>query len=142
MELFDWLFDVDKKAKDVRKRIFISFAIEDVQYRDYLVQQARNSKSPFDFIDMSVKQKWNENEWKQKCRTKIKRCDGVIALLSNNTYKAGGARWEMKCAIEEKVKIIGMHIKKNDKRAIPPELKGKKIIEWNWDNLEKFINQL
>ena len=48
----------------------------------------------------------------------------------------------MKCAIEEKVKIIGMHIKKNDKGAIPPELSGKRIIEWNWNNLEKFINQL
>lgn len=60
---------------------------------------------------MSVKQKWNESEWKKKCRTKIKRCDGVIALLSKNIYIAGGARWEMKCAIEEKVKIIGKHIK-------------------------------
>ena len=35
-----------------------------------------------------------------------------------------------------------MHIKKNDKGAIPVELKGKKIIEWNWNNIENFINQL
>ena len=35
-----------------------------------------------------------------------------------------------------------MHIKKNDKGAVPPELKGKRVIEWNWENLEKFINQL
>jgi len=140
MGLLDWLFGADEKER--RKRVFISFAIEDVQYRDYLVKQARKEKSPFDFIDMSVKQKWNESEWKKKCRTKIKRCEGVIALLSKNTHKAGGARWEMKCAIEEKVKIIGMHIKKNDKGAIPPELKGKRIIEWNWNNLEKFIDQL
>jgi hypothetical protein len=140
MGLFERLFGADEK--ETRKRVFISFAIEDVLYRDYLVEQARKEKSPFDFIDMSVKQKWNEAEWKKSCRAKIKRCDGVIALLSKNTHKAGGARWEMKCAIEEKVKIIGMHIKKNDKGSIPPELKGKKIIEWNWNNLEKFINQL
>lgn len=131
-----------RNKKETRKRVFISFAIEDVDYRDYLVDQARKKHSPFDFIDMSVKQKWNEAEWKKKCRTKIKRCDGVIALLSKNTHKASGARWEMKCAIEENVKIIGMHIKKNDKGAIPPELKAKRIIEWNWNNLEKFINQL
>lgn len=142
MGFLDWLFGTEETKKETLKRVFISFAIEDVEYRDYLVDQARKKHSPFDFIDMSVKQKWNETEWKKKCRTKIKSCDGVIALLSKNTHKAGGARWEMKCAIEEKVKIIGMHIKKNDKGAIPPELKGKRIIEWNWNNLEKFINQL
>ncbi len=59
---------------------------------------------------MPVKKEWNKNEWKDRCRTKIKRCDGVIALLSKNTHQAGGARWEMKCAREERVRIIGMHI--------------------------------
>lgn len=142
MGLFEWLFGTNEDNTYSRKRVFISFAIEDVQYRDYLVEQARKNNSPFDFIDMSVKKKWNENEWKQKCRTKIKRSHGVIALLSKNTHKAGGARWEMKCAREESKKIIGMHIKKNDKGSIPPELKGKKIIEWNWQNLERFINSL
>ena len=142
MGFFDFLFGNSNSKIETRKRVFISFAIEDVKYRDYLVEQARKNNSPFDFIDMSVKKKWNENEWKQKCRTKIKRSHGVIALLSKNTHKAGGARWEIKCAREEGVKLIGMHIKKNDKGAVPPELKGKRVIEWNWENLEKFINQL
>lgn len=142
MGFLDWLFGTEETKKETRKRVFISFAIEDVEYRDYLVDQARKKHSPFDFIDMSVKKKWNQNEWKDRCRTKIKRCDGVIALLSKNTHKAGGARWEMKCAREEGVKIIGMHIKKNDRGAIPPELQGKRVILWSWNNLEKFINQL
>jgi hypothetical protein len=142
MGFLDWLFGTEEIKKETRKRVFISFAIEDVEYRDYLVDQARKKHSPFDFIDMSVKKEWSQNEWKDRCRTKIKGCDGVIALLSKNTHKAGGARWEMKCAREEGVKIIGMHIKKNDKGAIPPELQGKKVILWSWDNLEKFINQL
>jgi len=142
MGLLDWLFGKEEIKKETRKKVFISFAIEDVEYRDYLVEQARKKHSPFDFIDMSVKKEWNQNEWKDRCRTKIKRCDGVIALLSKNTHKAGGARWEMKCARQEGVKIIGMHIKKNDKGAIPDELQGKRVILWSWENLEKFINQL
>lgn len=142
MGFFDWLLGTEDTKKVRRKRVFISFAIEDVIYRDHLVDQARKKHSPFDFIDMSVKKEWNQNEWKDRCRTKIKRCDGVIALLSKNTHKAGGARWEMKCAREEGVKIIGMHIKKNDKGAIPQELKGKQVVTWSWENLEKFINKL
>lgn len=142
MGFLDWFFGSEEPKKVKRKRVFISFAIEDVEYRDHLVDQARKKHSPFDFIDMSVKREWNQNVWKARCRTKIKRCDGVIALLSKNTHKAGGAKWEMKCAREEGVKIIGMHIKKNDQGAIPAELKEKRVIIWSWENLEKFINTL
>ena len=60
MGLFDFLFGNSELKPETRKRVFISFAIEDVKYRDYLVEQARKSNSPFDFIDMSVKKKWNE----------------------------------------------------------------------------------
>lgn len=130
------------KSKNDKKKLFISFAIEDEKYRDFLVKQAKLDKSPFEFMDMSVKRPWNEDEWKRRCRTKIKRCDGMIVLLSKNTWLSSGARWEIKCAKEEGIPIIGMHVKKNDKGAIPPELKGKRIIEWTWDNLEKSINKM
>lgn len=135
--------DSDKKeiGKGNRKRIFISFAIEDEIYRNHLVNQSRSEKSPFGFVDMSVKQPWNEEEWKKRCRTKIKRCDGMIVMLSKNTWHSSGTRWEIKCAKEEGVQVIGMHIKKNDKGAIPPELKGKKIITWSWDNLQNILKQ-
>lgn len=122
-------------------RIFISFAAEDAHYRDLLKGQAKNERSPFDFTDMSVKEPW-DREWKTNCRTKIKGCDGVIALLSKKTYNADGARWEMKCANEEKIPIIGVHIHKDDKGAIPPELAGKKVIEWAWSGIASFLNSL
>jgi hypothetical protein len=80
-------------------RIFITFAIEDSWARDFLVGQARNEDSPFEFVDMSVKEPWDTN-WKARCRAKMRRCDGVIALLSRNTMRAEGALWEMKCASE------------------------------------------
>ncbi len=38
------------------ERIFISFAIEDKQYRDLFKGQALNTNSPFSYTDMSVKQ--------------------------------------------------------------------------------------
>ncbi len=127
--------------QNVKNKIFISFAIEDEISRDHLVKQAKTERSPFSFIDMSVKQPWNNDEWKRKCRTKIKRCDGMIVLLSKNTWHSSGARWEIKCAKEEGVPVIGMHIRKNDKGAIPPELKGMKVIEWSWNNLAESLKK-
>ncbi len=122
-------------------RIFIAFEKEDATYRDLLVGQAKNNKSPFDFVDMSVKEPW-DSEWKTKCRSKIKGCDGVIALLSTKTWSADGAKWEMKCAKEEGIPMIGVHIDKNNKGTIPVELSGKKVIEWTWDGIANFIDGL
>ena len=48
----------------------------------------------------------------------------------------------MRCAKEEGIPIISMHIKKNDRGAIPQELKGKRVILWSWENLEQFITKL
>jgi hypothetical protein len=139
MDFFDWFFGSPGRKRDTRKRVFISFAIEDIQYRDFLVEQARKANSPFDFIDMSVKEPWNENEWKARCRSKIKRCHRVIVLISKNTWRSGGARWEMKCTRQEGIKMAGMHIKKNAHGAIPPELKGCKVFDWSWGNLQTFL---
>ncbi len=132
----------EKSIDNAKKKIFISFAIEDETYRDYLVQQAKNERSPFSFVDMSVKKPWSEDEWKKRCRTKIKRCDGMIVMLSKNTFHSSGVRWEIKCAKEEGIPVIGMHIKKNNKGAIPPELKGIPVIDWTWDNLSKSLNEI
>lgn len=127
--------------EDRERRIFISFAIEDERYRDFLVQQAENERSPFSFIDMSVKEPWDNAVWKEKCRKKIRKCDGVIVLLSKNTWRAHGARWEIKCAKEEGIPVVAMHIQKKNKAAKLPELGKSKVIEWSWDNLEDRINR-
>ncbi len=137
--LLNELFEDKPKSN---KRIFISFAIEDAEYRDHFVAQAKKGNSPFSFVDMSVKKPWDEKIWKQKCRSKIKSCDGVIVLLSKNTYHSSGTRWEIKCAKHENIPVVGMHIQKKHKRGIPRELKGEKIIIWTWKNLEKVISKI
>lgn len=122
-------------------RVFISFAAEDARYRDFLVGQMRLQDSPIDFVDFSVKEPWDE-KWKTNCRTKIKGCEGLIALISKKTWNATGARWEMKCADEEGIPMLGVHIHADDKGAIPPELVGHKVIEWTWDGIKNFLNRL
>ena len=89
MGFFDWLLKDDKSERS--KRVFISFSMKDSEYRDHIVSQAKNQKSRFKFIDMSVKKQWKEVEWKRKCRTKIKKSDAVIVLLSKNTWQIGRA---------------------------------------------------
>jgi len=96
------------------KKVFISFAIEDKFARDHLVHQSDDHRAPFTFYDMSVNNPW-DSSWKTRCRERIKQCDGVVALLSKRTRLADGAKWEMQCAADEGIPIIGVHIHKDDK---------------------------
>jgi hypothetical protein len=122
-------------------RVFIAFAAEDARMRDLFVGQKELKDTGINFTDMSVKEPWDE-KWKTNCRAKIKGCDGLIALLSKNTWYATGARWEMQCADEEGVPMLGVHIYKDDKGTVPPELKDHKVIDWTWDGIKAFLNRL
>mgnify|MGYP000023495780 FL=1 len=124
------------------KRIFISFAKEDSNLRDLLVGQAKNNHSPFEFVDMSVKQPW-DNAWKTNCRRKIKSCDGVIALITKNTKNADGELWEIKCAKEESIPCLGIWGNDNHYGVyIPNELSNSQMRDWTWHNISSWLNRI
>lgn len=122
-------------------RIFTAFAIEDERSRDFLVGQARNAKSPFEFTDMSVKQPWS-SEWKERCRRKIRGCDGTIALVSRNIRSATGARWEIRCSDEEGVPILALKVHAIDETPYISELKGRRVFLWKWDTITDWLRRL
>jgi hypothetical protein len=119
------------------KVVFIAFAIEDVSQRDLLKGQSLNTKCPFDYVDMSVKEPYS-SEWKERVRTRIRRSDGVIALVSNNSLKSTGQQWEIACAKEEGVKLRGIWCYSDDRTA----LVGVSTTTWTWDNVKSFIDSL
>jgi hypothetical protein len=125
-----------------KKRIFICFPIEDEWARGSLLGQAQSEKSPFDFIDMSPGDPWEE-DWEIKCRKLIKQCDGLIAFVSKATENASGQRWEIKCAKEEKIPVLGVYTTKDDRPpSLPSELKGVRVVDWSWENIKEFLEGL
>ncbi|MEH6988272.1 hypothetical protein [Cytobacillus firmus] len=125
-----------------KKRVFISFAMEDKNLRDLLVGQAKNEKSSFEFVDMSVKKPW-DSAWKTNCRTRIKGCDGVLVIVTSNSKKADGQLWEVKCAKEEKIPTRGIWGYTNDHPAsLPSEFDGVRVVNWTWDNIANWLDTL
>ena len=110
-----------------KKVIFIAFAIEDESQRDFLKGQSLNTKSPFEYVDMSVKEPYDSN-WKERVRTRIKRSDGVIVLVSKNSLKSSGQKWEIQCAKDEKKKTRGIWAY-SDGRT---NLEGVNTVVWTW----------
>lgn len=120
-----------------KKVIFIAFAIEDERQRDFLKGQSLHTKSPFEYIDMSVKEAYDK-DWKDRVRTRIRRSDGVIILVSKNSLTSSGQKWEIECAKEEKKKILGIWAYTEDRtNAI-----GVNTKVWSWDNIKDFIDSL
>lgn len=120
-----------------KKVIFIAFAIEDERQRDFLKGQSLNTKSPFEYVDMSVKEAYDTN-WKERVRTRIRRSDGVIVLVSKNSHTSSGQKWEIQCAKEEEKKILGIWAYKDDRTNIV----GVRTVVWSWDSIKDFIDSL
>jgi len=120
-----------------KKTIFIAFSIEDERSRDLLKGQSLNTDSPFEYIDMSVKEAY-DSQWKEKVRTRIKRSDGVIALISKNSLTSSGQKWEIACAKEEGKKVLGIWAYKDDRTNIA----GVKTVVWTWGAIKTFIDSL
>ena len=120
-----------------KKTIFVAFAIEDERQRDFLKGQSLNTRSPFEYIDMSVREAY-ESDWKDKVRTRIRRSHGVIALASKSSPTSSGQKWEIQCAIDEGKPILGIWAYTNDRTTLP----GVRTVDWTWDNIVAFINTL
>jgi hypothetical protein len=119
------------------KTIFVAFAIEDERQRDFLKGQSLHVNSPFEFIDMSVKTPYL-SEWKEKVRTRIRRSNGIIALISKNSLASSGQKWELECAEQEGKPILAIWAYTSDRTTIP----GLAVNEWRWPTIEGFIDQI
>lgn len=120
-----------------KKVIFVAFAIEDVRIRDMIKGQSLNTDSPFEYVDMSVKEAYDE-EWKKKVRTRILRSDGVLVIVSKNSLSSTGQKWEIQCAKDEEKKIRGIWAYKEDRT----NLAGVSTMVWTWDNIANWIDSL
>ena len=120
-----------------KKVVFVAFAIEDEKQRDLLKGQSLNTNSPFEYVDMSVKDPY-DSDWKERVRTRIKRSDGVIALVSKNSLSSSGQKWEISCAKEDKKKVLGIWAYTDDRT----NLVGVITVVWTWPAIEKFIDSL
>ena len=120
-----------------RKVVFVAFAIEDERQRDLLKGQSLNTNSPFEYVDMSVKEPY-DTDWKNRVRTRIRRSDGVIALVSKNSLTSSGQKWEISCAKEEGKKLLGIWAYTDDRT----QLTGVRTVAWTWSAIATFIDSL
>lgn len=117
-------------------RAFISFDYDnDVDLKNLLVGQSRREDSPFEIVDMSIKEAIASN-WKENARRRIKGCDCVVIICGVHTDKAIGVSAELKIAQEEGIPYFCLN-GRSDKKCIRPQgvRTSDKMYDWTWDNL-------
>lgn len=123
------------------KRAFISFDYDnDSDLKVMLVGQSRHDDSPFEIVDMSIKEAIS-SDWKSKARTRIRGCDVVIVICGEATHTASGVSAELEIAREVNVPYFLLW-GRSQKRCVKPAaaLASDKIYEWTWENLKVLIH--
>lgn len=86
---------------------------------------------------MSVKEPY-DSDWKNRVQTLIRKSDGVIVLVSENSLTSTKQNWELACAKEENKKILGVRAYASDRTILSIIIT--KI--WTWSNISNFIDSL
>ncbi|MCK4797617.1 MAG: TIR domain-containing protein [Spirochaetes bacterium] len=122
-----------------KPKVFISFDFDNDQFlRTSLIGQCKNNGTPFDMEDWSVKEPWDQDEWKEKCLIKIKKCDLVIVMVGEKTSTCNGVKAEIKMAKEAKVPVVGVRGYQDKTCPEPEGLEG--YYKWTWGNIESLVN--
>jgi hypothetical protein len=123
-----------------KKKVFVSFDYDnDKTLKDFIIGQAKNSDSPFEVSDHSLKEAKPEKDWLEHAKRAIGRADVFIIMLGPKTKNASGVLKELNAAIEKnkpKFQIIGYRDGTSD-WAVPG---GGRTYSWNWENLKKLLS--
>ena len=120
------------------KRVFVSFDFDnDLALKEFIIQQAKRSDSPFSIVNTSLKEAAPQNTWVQKATRAIRGSDLVIVMVGRYTHRAPGVLKEIAIARQAGVRIIQVIGYRDGNYKPVPD--GGRLYSWNWDNLKRQI---
>ncbi len=121
-----------------KTKVFVSFDFEnDRTLKEFIIGQSRNSDSPFEVADWSMKEAAPQRDWKDEAESRIKRSDLVLVMVGAETHKAPGVLKEVEMARRNNIRIVQViGYKDGNYTAVP---NAGRLYSWNWDNLKKLL---
>ena len=122
-----------------KAKVFTAFDFDhDEDLRNLLVGQAKNSDSPFELTDWSLREPFT-GDWKEKVRRRIKQVDQVVVLCGEHTDTATGVSAELTITQEEKKPYFLLEGRKEKGKKPKVAASSDKMYTWTWDNLKALI---
>jgi hypothetical protein len=118
------------------KRVFLSFAYEDVQAVKGLIPLISDPNYDLDFYEGSLDFDFDSNEAegiKRAIGDKISKCNVTVCLIGQNTYKDKWVECELKKSRNKGNKSIAMALKKIDCAVLPDVVREENLTFYPWN---------
>ena len=121
-----------------KTNVFVSFDFDnDKPLKEFIIGQSKNSDSPFEVADWSMKEPAPQRNWEDEAESRIKRSDLVLVMVGPETHKAPGVLKEVEIARRNNIRIVQViGYKDGNYTAVP---NAGRLYSWNWDNLKKLL---
>lgn len=122
----------------MKKKVFVSFDFDnDRRLKDFIIGQSKLPDSPFEVVDVSLKEAAPERDWMAKANAAIRRSDIVIVMVGPQTYRARGVLREVEMAQAANKRIVQLiGYRDGDYTAVRG---AGRLYRWNWENLKKLL---
>lgn len=129
-----------------KKRVFLSFKMEDRPQVQGLRLLATNPSFDVKFYDESVRVAIKSEHAayvRRKILEKINRTSVTVCLISTETHKSDWVQWELEKSLEKGNTIIAMALKGVDRATLPSLIRDRKLTfhPWGIDRLARLINK-
>jgi hypothetical protein len=128
------------KAKAVRRNLFISFAVEDIDKVNLLRAHAKNENSDIEFIDRSVRVPYESTKAdyvRQRISERIRQSSMTLVYLTDSSASSRWVEWEIERSIELGRDVIGTYQGTTAPRRLPDAVRRHHIKIVPWSALEK-----
>ena len=126
-----------------KKRIFLSFAYEDIAQVNGLRGLIQNPNHELEAYDESVREPINSRNAdyiKQRIREKIQRSSVTVCLISGVTHTSQWVDWELQESARQRKTIIAMALKGTQQAVLPSLIRQRGIRFYGWD--PSYLDQL
>jgi hypothetical protein len=124
-----------------RKKIFVSYALEEKQLLDLFIEQSKKESISYDLVYFTDKDPLSV-EWRELCKSEIQRCHGVVFMISKYLQLSEGAFWEMKYSHELNKPMISVFVGDAGIRDKPRDLTGVTAMVMSWVRVNEFVEKL
>lgn len=124
------------------RNVFISFHIEDESAVELIRHQSKDNEFGIHFRDYSVKEPF-DSAWKTNCRERISRTSAMIVMIGPETYRREAVDWEIREALRQGKKVIGVRIYKDRNDPVPRALRENncRVVDWKLSQISKLLDE-
>ena len=118
--------------------IFASFEFDkDANLKNSFYQQAKEHSS-HRIRSFSLREAHRSNEWQDKAKAAISKCDLVIVLIGQDTHNASGVKVEVDIARRLGKPVFQVRPWRRTYNGV----KGVKLVRWRWKRINRKIDAL